>query len=418
LVSRVRATYQEFPSKFWVLVAASFIDRLGGTMIYPFFALYITQKFNVGMAQAGVPLGLFTIFGLVGSMVGGALADKIGRRTMLILGLVLSAVSSVTMGLVDEFQVFYGLSIFVGLLSNIGGPSQHAMVADLVPEEKRAEAFGVIRVAANLAWILGPTIGGFLATQSYLYLFIADAIASIITAMIVFARLPETRPEAQPGEEKQSFLQTLVGYRVVAQDRVYMAFLGVSMLMLLVYNQLYNTLSVYLRDVHGIPAQRYGLLMSLNASTVVLFQFWVTRKVSPHPPMLMMALGTGLYLIGFTMYGLVTAYVLFAVAMLIITFGEMIVMPVSNALVAKLAPVDMRGRYMAFFSLAWSIPASIGPGAAGIILDNYNPNWVWYAGGIICAVSILGFYVLHVTTQPRLEERGEAVAGEAVPLPD
>jgi MFS family permease len=176
---------------------------------------------------------------------------------------------------------------------------------------------------------------------------------------------------------------------------------------------MYSTLSVYLRDVHGVPAQGYGLILSLNAGTVVLFQFWVTRRVSKRAPLLMMVLGTGFYLIGFTMYGFVSTFVLFVVAMILITIGEMIVMPVSQALAARFAPEDMRGRYMAFFTLSWTIPSTLGPWAAGLILDNYDPNWVWYAGGIILAIAATGFYLLYLRTRPRFA----AVAEEKQPVP-
>jgi MFS family permease len=412
VLSRARETYEEFPLRFWVLVGATFIDGIGGTMIYPFFALYVTQKFGVGMTHAGVLIAIFSVSGFVGSMVGGALTDKFGRRGMVLFGLVFSALSSVSMGLVNQLAAFYLLAVGVGLLSNVAGPARQAMVADILPEEQRAEGFGILRVAGNLAWILGPTIGGFLAAESYLLLFVMDAVTSIITAGIVYRLVPETKPES-PEAQQETILETLVGYRLVARDRLYVAFLAVSMLMLIVYQQMYNTLSVYLRDVHGVSTQGFGFLLSLDAGTVVLFQFWVTRRVKDRPPMLMMALGTLFYLVGFTMYGFVSAYALFVVAILLITVGEMIVMPVGQALVARFAPEDMRGRYMAFYGLCWTIPSAVGPWAAGLILDNFNPNWVWYAGGIICAVAVAGFYGLHLSTQGRfaatpVEERQRA----------
>lgn len=178
-------------------------------------------------------------------------------------------------------------------------------------------------------------------------------------------------------------------------DKLFLVYMIISMLMVVVYLQMYNTLSVYLRDVHGIPEQGFGFLLSIDAATVVLFQFWVTRRVKGRPPMLMMTLGTLFYLVGFTMYGFVTTYALFIVAILLITIGEMIVMPVGQALVARFAPEDMRGRYMAFFSLTWTVPFAIGPWAAGLIMDNFDPNWVWYISGVICAIAAGGFYFLH-----------------------
>jgi len=408
-----RNTVNEYPSKFWVLVGATFIDRLGGTMIFPFFALYITSKFNVGMTEAGVLFAIFSVSGFAGNMVGGALVDKFGRRSMLLFGLVFSAMSSLTMGFVGTLSAFYVLAIFVGLLSDVAGPAQGAMVADLLPEKQRADGYGILRVAANITWIIGPVVGGILATKSYLLLFILDAVSSLITAAIVYRMIPETMPETAADKPPESILQTMKGYAIVAADRLFVAFMLVSMLMTLAYLQLYSTLSVYLRDVHGLQAQDYGILMSINASTVVILQFAITRRIKSKPPMLMLLLGSLLYMVGFTMYGLVATYLMFVIAMLFITFGEMVVMPIGQAIVANLAPEDMRGRYMAFFGLSWTIPSAIGPWAAGIIMDNFNPNWVWYAAGILSALAMVGFYVLHVRTQDRfaMAEDAQAVEG-------
>lgn len=401
MFTSIKDTFNEYPRTFWTLVGASFIDRLGGTMIFPFFALYVTQKFNVGMTQAGVLLAIFSIAGLVGSMIGGALTDKFGRRGMVLFGLVFSALSSVSMGLVNELTHFYLLAIVVGSLSNIAGPAHQAMVADLLPEKTRAEGFGILRVAGNLAWIFGPMIGGLIAGKSYLMLFILDAITSLIVALIVFRSIPETKPQVSETEDKKTLAQTFVGYRVVLADRLYLVYLLVSMLMLIAYQQMYNTLSVYLRDSHGVPERGFGALLSIDAALVVLLQFWVTRRVRDRPPMVMMAAGTALYMVGLAMFGFVSTYWLFVVAILLLTFGEMIVMPVSQALAARFAPEDMRGRYMAFFSLAWAVPSTIGPWAAGLILDNYNPDWVWYAAGIACAIAVVGFLTLHRSAQKR-----------------
>ncbi len=412
MLQNIRNTVQEYPSKFWVLVSATFIDRLGGTLIFPFFALYVTQQFNVGMTEAGVLFAIFSVSGFFGNMIGGALVDKFGRKSMLLFGLVISALSSLAMGLVDTLIAFYILAVFVGLLSDVAGPAQGAMVADLLPEEQRADGYGILRVAANISWIIGPVIGGFLATRSYLLLFILDAISSLITAAIVYRMIPETKPEDAEGKAPETIFQTVKGYVVVAADRLFVAFMLASMLMTMAYLQLYSTLSVYLRDVHGLQESAYGALMSINATAVVIFQFAITRRIRTRPPMLMMLLGSLLYMIGFTMYGIVVTYPLFIIAMLIITFGEMVVMPIGQAIVANLAPEDMRGRYMAFFGLSWTIPSAIGPWAAGLIMDYINPNWVWYAAGILSALAMVSFYLLHIRTKDRFSALVEEQALE------
>jgi MFS family permease len=153
--------------------------------------------------------------------------------------------------------------------------------------------------------------------------------------------------------------------------------------------------------------------MTTSAITVVLFQFWVSRTIKYRPPFLMMAVGTIFYMIGFTLFGVVTAYALFALNIVIITIGEMILMPTSQALATDFAPERMRGRYMAIFGLSWAIPSTIGPGAAGYILDNYNPNWLWLIGGALCGISVLAYYALHV----RLGARSQFSPAEKEPLP-
>jgi MFS family permease len=395
VLSRVRSVYREYPDRFWVLTGAGFIDNIGRTMVFPFFALYVTRRFSVGMTEAGLLLAVFSVSGFIGNLVGGGLTDRFGRRTMLLFGLVISAASSICMGLVNDLSAFFVLAAFVGFLSDIGGPARAAMVADLLPEEQRSEGFGVMRVAGNLSWIVGPTIGGLLALRSYLLLFIGDAVLSLITAIIVYRAIPETMPEHPESSQPENLTRTFTGYLRVLKDGRYLWFLAIMALMNVIYIQLYSTFSVYIRDSHGIGPQGYGLLMTLNASLVVVAQFWVTRRIKDRPPLLMMALGSGLYAVGFTLFGLVSAYGLFVAAMMVVTTGEMVVMPVAQSLAAWFAPERMRGRYMAVFGLTWAVPSAVGPWAAGLIMDNYDPHWVWWIGGALATLAVFGFIGLH-----------------------
>ncbi len=387
---------QEFPRKFWSVVGVSFIDRVGGTMLFPFFALYITQKFHVGMTQAGVVLGLFSVFGLVGQMIGGALTDKFGRRKLIIFGLVFSAISTLAFGFINTFSALIPLAIGVGLLSDIAGPAHAAMIADILPENQRQEGFGILRVVGNLAWIFGPTIGGFVAGKSFLALFIIDAVISSLVALLFYLLIPETKPQNQPGEKPESLLVTFKGYFQVLRHGAFIAFMAAGMLMGLVYQQMYHSLSVYLRDNHGIDPKGYGFLLTASAIVVILFQFSMTRWIKKKPAFKMMALGTLFYMLGFSMFGFVGQYWLFVLAIMIITTGEMIVVPTSQALAVNFATEDMRGRYMGVFGITWMLPATIGPGAAGLILDHFNPNLLWYIGGVLCAISALAYYGLHL----------------------
>jgi len=392
---RLAGMISEYPRPFWTLVIATFIDHLGGALLFPFFSLYITRRFNVGMTEVGILFAMFSISSFVGSALGGALTDRIGRKGMLIFSLLATSISSLIMGFVDSIEAFYLLALLTGIFTDSGGPARQAMVADLLPEMKRAQGYGIIRVAFNLAVAIGPAIGGFLATRSYLILFVADAIISFITAIIVAVAMPETKPAPQPGEKPESVGTTFAGYFRVLRDGVYMFFLAASMLSVFVYMNMNTTLGVYLRDVHATPEAGYGFLLSLNAAMVVAMQFPITRRIEKLAPLWMMTIGTALYAIGFGMYGVVSSFGLFVLAMVIITIGEMIVSPVAQALVAHMSPADMRGRYMAVYSFSWSIPYAAGPLLAGLVLDNLNPRWLWYAAFVVGLLATAAFYALH-----------------------
>jgi len=397
MLKKLQTTYAEFPPLFWIIVVTLFIDSIGSTLLFPFFALYITQKFGVGMTEAGVLLGMSSLFGLVGSMIGGALTDRFGRRRLILFGLTFSALSSLSFGLAGDIRILYFLIVIVGLLSRIANPAYDAALADILPKTKQQEGFGITRVAFNFAWIFGTAFGGLIAARSFLALFLIDAFLSTMLMVILYVYLPETQPQHHDGDKKhEPFLKTLVGYRFVLRDLAYMAFTLAGMLFLLVYQQQYGSLAVYLRDIHHIRSQNYGVMLSIAGLEVVLFQIWISRIIRKYPPFLIMGIGTLFFVAGFTMIGFVQGILLFMVCVTLITIGEMITFPTNRVIATNFAPAEMRGRYMAIYDLGWALPATLGPAAAGLILDNYDPNLLWYIGGMLCALSALSFYGLHL----------------------
>jgi MFS family permease len=231
---------------------------------------------------------------------------------------------------------------------------------------------------------------------------------------IIILKIPETKPELKEGEEEQTVMQSVAGYLEVVKDGIFMYFIGVCILMVLVYFQMNSTLSVYLRDVHQLSLQQFGAVISINAAMVVVMQFWISRRLRGQQPLIMMAVGMALYAVGFAMYGFIGGTFVFAlaiVAMVIITIGEMIIAPFQQVIVAKLAPEHMRGRYMAIYGISWGIPVAVAPLLAGIVMDNYDPRWVWWGVGVIGLLAVVGFWRLHFKAQARLavDDMGEEV---------
>jgi len=403
-MNRVLQIYREYPRTFWMMIAVNFVDRLGGSLLFPFFALYLTKKFDVGMTEVGGLFAIFFISGFIGAFPGGALTDRFGRKGIIIFSLIATSFSTLLMGFVTEFQFFLLVAFISGIFTDVGGPAYEAVFMDVLPPEKRTSGFGIRRVAFNLALVVGPVIGGFIAARSYLALFVIDAIFSAIVALMVFLMIPETKPTSPEGMEQESTAQSFKGYLQVLRDGKFMAFTFVCLLVWFVYMNMNTTLGVFLRDQHGLPESGYGWIISINAAMVVLFQFSITRRIEKNPPMLMMAVGSFFIAVGLLLYGLVSTFLLFVVAMVILTVGEMVTIPIAQAVVASFAPEEMRGRYSFVYGNSWGISFAVGPYLAGLVLDNYDPNLLWYACGIIGMIAVLGFLALHraLQTQPIL----------------
>jgi len=400
-MNRALRVYQEYPRVFWMMILVNFVDRLGGSILFPFFALYITKKFNVGMTEVGGLFAIFFVSSFIGAFPGGALTDRFGRKGIIIFSLIATSFSTLLMGFVNEFQFFLLVAFISGMFTDVGGPAYEAVFMDVLSEEKRASGFGIRRVAFNLAVVLGPVIGGFVAARSYLALFILDAVVSAIVALLVFILIPETKPAAPEGKQPESTIQTFKGYLQVLRDGKFMAFTFVCFLTWLAYMNMNTTLGVFLRDQHGLPESGYGWIISINAAMVVLFQFPITRQIEKNPPMLMMALGASFVAVGLLLYAFVGTFWLFVAAMAILTVGEMVTIPIANAVVARFSPEEMRGRYNFIYGNSWGISFALGPYLAGLVMDNYDPNWLWYACGIVGMLAVLGFLALHSALQTK-----------------
>ena len=252
-LQKISKLYHEYPRTFWIVIVITFIDRIGGSLLFPFFALYITSKFNVGMTEVGVLFAAFSVSSFAGSTIGGALTDRFGRKGIIMFGLIASSFSTVAMGLIGSFQAFFFLALFVGILTDVAGPAHQAMIADILPEKQRADGYGILRVAFNLSVVIGPAIGGLLASRSYMLLFLSDAVISLLTVILIAIFLPETKPEAHPDAPKESMGATFAGYGQVFRNVAFMLFLGAVMLQVFTYMTMNTALGVYLRDAHGTP---------------------------------------------------------------------------------------------------------------------------------------------------------------------
>jgi MFS family permease len=409
MFSKVKKTYKEFPETFWVISFASFIDNIGSFMLMPFISIYMTTTFGIGMIEAGIVFLIVGIGHMFGGLIGGALTDKYGRKSLALYGLLISGLFSLIFIFVNNVVTLYFVVGLMGLVGSLGGPARGAMIADVLPQDQRAEGYGILRVVVNLSATIGPALGGFLATQSFMWIFIGDAISSVITAGIFFFKIPETKPTKEVEEtdlpkKPKTNEQSGGGYKEIFRDWKFMFFIGVTMIMSLVYMNMNFTLPVFLNDDLSFSPQIYGWLISMNAFMVVILQFYITRKIKKFPALVMIAIGNLFYGIGFAMYGFISTIAFVFIAMIIITIGEMIIAPFSQAIAANFAPEDKRGRYMAVFGFSGLVPMMFGNIAFGAIMDNFNSIWVWYLCGALSLIAVGGYLVLNKITKGRFTE--------------
>jgi MFS family permease len=392
---KIKRFLAEYPKAFWMLVISTFIDHIGSAMLYPFLALYVTKHFDVGMTEAGAMFSIFAVTAITGSFIGGAVSDKIGRKKMVLFGIIASASSSLIIGFLNDLSIFYIAVAVTGLLANTGSPAQNAMVTDLLPQEKQASGFGIIRVAYNLSFAIGPLIGGVLADQNFLLIFLLDAVLSLITAAFVFFILPETKPEIK-AEHEQTMLQTFRGYSSVFADKLFILLVAALILIQTIYEQMNTTLPVFLRDTYGVQATQFGFLLSLNAVMVVTMQIWIANQTKRFPPMLVMAFSGLMYILGFGIFGFFASMPMFIMGFVLITIGEMTQSPVAMASVSRFASEDKRGRYMAVFEFGWVLPTTYASICGGLVLDHLNPHWLWYGCMGVGVIVIVVYSLLHV----------------------
>lgn len=400
MVTRIRSTYTAFDPQFWVLFAGSLINAVGFSFIFPFLTLYLTERLDLTLTTVGALIAMNAAAGVVAQAIGGSLADRLGRKVMMVLSMLGSSVVIAGLGVAGTLPVVAGLILLNGFINPLFRPASQAMIADLVGPARRTEAYGLMRVANNLGVVIGPSIGGFIATRSYLVLFLAAAAAGLIYFVILVLFTRETKPGLLIPEAGSPDVLHDEGYRQVLRDRSLLAFCAAMALIVVVYSQMWTVLPVYIKSQYGIPENRYGLLMALNAAMVVTLQFAITRATKRFPQAEMMSLGALLYAIGVGSVGWSHSYWHFALNVVIVTLGEMIVIPTAAAFVADLAPAHLRGRYMGAQGLAVGAGFGIGPLLGGALADRLGASHAWPMMLVLGLVSTAGFLGLRGAHSP------------------
>lgn len=379
LPSTLRENLRALPAAAWILFAGTFLNRFG-TFVMPFLILYFTRK-GYSEVRAGLAVGAYGLGHLVASVVGGHLADHIGRRNTIALSMFSVAASMMMLSQADSFPVITALTFLTGLTGELYRPASSALLADLVPPHQRVAAYSMYRLAINLGFAAGPATAGFLADRSFFLLFAGDAITSVLFGLVALFFLPHgLKPLARP-------VGAVAAVSIMTRDRAFRLFLMATLCITIVDFQMGSTFALHVRDL-GLTNSTYGLLISMNGVLIVFFELAITAWTQRLPPRPVIAAGYLLLGIGFALTGVAHSVAALAITVVIWTLGEMISSPVSSAYVAGLAPEELRGRYMGGWGLMWSLGLTLGP-SLGTILYGKNPVFVWVGCAVLGAISAL-----------------------------
>jgi MFS family permease len=367
----------------WVLFLARLINSFGFTIVMPFLAIYLCNELGVAASLVGMLYAVSIGIGAISQFVGGELCDRFGRKKLLMYSVGLRGITYISMAVTisffhASFPIIAALVIIGSMLGGLYRPTLDVLVADYVPPKDRMEVYGLQRIAGNLGFAMGPAVGGLAAAYiSYTSLFVFTAFCNFATFALILLFIRE--PKMRRSEEK--FRLSQVGGLV--KDKPFFAHSLTSLLMLIVSSQLIVTLSIYTVDVVGISLVEMGMLFTINGLIVVFFQYWVSRLFSKANLTTTLAAGAAIYALGYLSVAFAPNFWFLVVSMVIISFGELMVMPTQATLVANLAPPESRGRYMGFFGLFSEMGHSIGPLMGGALMDasKSTPVMLW---GLIC----------------------------------
>ena len=396
-VDSLLTVVRRYDRRFWTLLLVQLIVAAGFGAAMPFVSLYLHTQLDVPMTVVGIIMLASALVASAGRIAGGEIADRVGRRPLLVVGMSARVVVFALMAIAIYFRwsvwAVGAVFLMIRLVGATVRPGLTAMVADVVPAENRVEAYALFRIGSNAGWAIGPAIGGFLVSVSYASLFVLTTFASLIGVILVALFIRES---IRTTETEPFALRRVLD---VGRDLRFLVFCGWSVLLFMVMGQFASTLAVFSTQTIGISEAQLGWLFTINGLVVVLFQWPAARLAGRVGIRWGLVLGCLGYALGYFTVGLVPGFGLLVGSMVIITLGEVTFSPTSMAAVANMAPAERVGRYMGFFGLTEALGWSLGPFIGGVLFDRlaHLPVLLWGSIAAIGVIAALGFML----TQPR-----------------
>ncbi len=384
-ISNIRGS---LPEAYWIVWLGTLVNRLGG-FVAPILTFYLTGERHLLVGEAGFIVAMFGGGSVVAALVGGVLADRVGRKATMLISMIGGGVLMASLGFQRDLVAIAVNTFALGFAGELYRPAVMAFVGDVVPPADRLRAFGYLYWVINLSFAFAAVAGGLLARWSYTALFVCDAATMFGFAALIAIRLPETHPIRAPGDGAVTPAAT-VSLVDVLVDRTFMAFWLLSFGMSMLFYQSAVPLSAHLA-AQGYDQAAYGAVMAVNGVLIVLLQPLLTARVAGRDRSRFLALA-GLFAGGgMALHGVSSWIAVHVAAVAVWTLGEIIAAPINSTVVANLASPQARGRYQGTLGMAWGLSSMLGPLVGGAVLAGAGPATLWGACLGIGAVISVGY---------------------------
>lgn len=392
-----------FPRSYWFIWLGTLVNRLG-SFIVPLQMLYLTQERGLPKTQAGFLLTLQGVGMLVSSLIGGVLADRLGRRFTIVLGLSSAALSLLVVWQANS-PIFIGIAIFaLGMTADLHRPAAHAFVADLISSEAaRVHGYGLLNWATNLGMVIAMASAGILAKHSFDILFILNAATALICATLIWFGTKETaikKNHALHSTEPQPGILTILQYPRLLGS------VGTLLIAFVILFQIWVTLPLAVKDA-GFSLSDYTLLMAFNSVIIVVVQPLLLGRLKRSPLMLTLAGSYLLLGIGIGLTGLAGSFISFAGTVIVWSLGEIVVGAVGPTLIATMAPQGLRGRCLGLFGVSISGGLMLAP-MIGTTIYQANTSLLWF----LCAGVGTALAVCQMVLRPAQSSKCQIVVPE------
>lgn len=367
------------------VLAVSLAGSIAGSSAFTYLGIWAIKHLGAPQGKLGFAYLIGAVLAGVVGYAGGHWSDKIGRRPLILAGWGFQAVVPLLL-IAAGSRVNAGLALIALLpaFGSLGNAADQAMVADLVAPERQEAAYAAVRVASNLGVTIGPPIGGLLLLGGHWWhlwtgTFVL-ALGGFVLALRYIPRGGAYAPESPP---------TRGSFAVIVRDAPFLLFMLSSVFATATYVATETLLPISVTTTHHLAPAAWGFLMILNPLFVTVFQLRLTRRTARVPASLKLGLAMPMMGVPFLLLDWNGSAPVIALVIMVFVVGEMLWVPTSQAVVAALAPSDIRGAYMGAFGGTWSVGWAATPFLGLQVRHAYGDAKMWMcvaAVGVIAGV--------------------------------